>query len=79
MLNRYLRLWLALAAAAARASGLRPARALVGHDHEHPVCDEEYRTTVCPAACDADTLREVMETASPSSLPYNRTSPARSW
>jgi len=46
---------------AARASA-RPAtatqRALAGHDHDHPVCDEEYRSTVCPAACDADTLRD---------------------
>ena len=49
---------LALAAAAARASELRPSRALAGHDHDHPVCDEEYRSTVCPAACDADTLRD---------------------
>ena len=49
---------LALAAAAARASAPRPARALAGHDHDHPVCDEEYRNTVCPVACDADTLRD---------------------
>jgi len=56
--NKKIYLCLALAAAAARASGLRPARALVGHDHDHPVCDEEYRSTVCPAACDADTLRD---------------------
>ena len=56
--NKKIYLWLALAAAAARASGLRPARALVGHDHDHPVCDDEYRSTVCPAACDADTLRD---------------------
>ena len=50
-LNRHLLLCLA-AAAPARA------RALAGHDHDHPVCDEEYRSTVCPAACDADTLRD---------------------
>ena len=36
------------AAAPARASAPRPARALVGHDHDHPVCDDEYRSTVCP-------------------------------
>ena len=41
---------LALAAAAARGSAPRPSRALAGHDHDHPVCDEEYRTTVCPVA-----------------------------
>ena len=46
------------AARANSASDLRPARALAGHDHDHPVCDEEYRTTVCPVACDADTLRD---------------------
>ena len=61
-LNRHLLLCLA-AAAPARASGSRAsdaarARALAGHDHDHPVCDEEYRSTVCPAACDADTLRD---------------------
>jgi len=49
---------LALAAAAARGSAPRPSRALAGHDHDHPVCDEEYRTTVCPVACDDDTLRD---------------------
>jgi len=50
-----------LAAAAPARASARPAtarRALAGHDHDHPVCDEEYRTTVCPAACDADTLRD---------------------
>ena len=67
-LQLFLLLWLPSARAsgvraseAARASA-RPAtatqRALVGHDHDHPVCDEEYRTTVCPVACDADTLRD---------------------
>ena len=53
---------LALAAAAARASAPRPSRALAGHDHDHPVCDEEYRSTVCPVACDADTLRDMSDT-----------------
>ena len=48
----------ARASATARASELRPSRALAGHDHDHPVCDEEYRSTVCPVACDADTLRD---------------------
>ena len=56
--SKKIHLWLALAAAAARAGAPRPARALVGHDHDHPVCDEIYRSTVCPAACDADTLRD---------------------
>ena len=52
-------LWLCImlaAAAPARASGVRATarRALAGHDHDHPVCDDEYRSTVCPEACDAD-------------------------
>ena len=45
----WLCIWLA-APAPARAGALRPARALVGHDHDHPVCDEQYRSTVCPMA-----------------------------
>ena len=43
----WLCIWLA-APAPARAGALRPSRALVGHDHDHPVCDDEYRSTVCP-------------------------------
>ena len=46
------------AACASAGPATARARALAGHDHEHPVCDEEYRSTVCPAACDADTLRD---------------------
>ena len=49
---------LALAAAAARASEQRPTPPQAGHHHDHPVCDENYRSTVCPVACDADTLRD---------------------
>ena len=56
-LQLYLCIWLAGARASAGPATAR-ARALAGHDHDHPVCDEVYRSTVCPAACDADTLRD---------------------
>ena len=56
----WLCIWLAAPAPARASAGPAPARAraLAGHDHDHPVCDEIYRNTVCPEACDADTLRD---------------------